>query len=125
MHLVTEKGDTVFFHSLLIRGSGRIRGLGFWKAVFCHYASASYHYIDVKGNSQEGIKKEMRNAVEKFSLTADGTNLKNIWKFRPQHVKGGECPEALQGSGLWFSRHLCCASLRPFTAQEARRGGQL
>ncbi|XP_030423131.1 phytanoyl-CoA dioxygenase, peroxisomal-like isoform X2 [Gopherus evgoodei] len=59
VHLVMEKGDTVFFHPLLIHGSGMNRTQGFRKAISCHYASADCHYIEVKGTSQENIEKEV------------------------------------------------------------------
>lgn len=39
VHLVMEKGDTVFFHPLLIHGSGRNRTQGFRK-VCVHVAAA-------------------------------------------------------------------------------------
>ncbi|XP_047377262.1 phytanoyl-CoA dioxygenase, peroxisomal-like [Sciurus carolinensis] len=58
-HLVMEKGDTVFFHPLLIHGSGRNHTQGFRKAISCHFATADCHYIDVNGNSQENIEKEV------------------------------------------------------------------
>ncbi|XP_005398155.2 PREDICTED: phytanoyl-CoA dioxygenase, peroxisomal [Chinchilla lanigera] len=87
VHLVMEKGDTVFFHPLLVHGSGRNRTQGFRKAISCHYASANCHYIDVKGTTQEGIEKEVLKVADKFGLTED-VSLKDIWKFRARLVKG-------------------------------------
>uniref|UniRef100_A0A9L0RE68 Phytanoyl-CoA dioxygenase, peroxisomal n=1 Tax=Equus caballus TaxID=9796 RepID=A0A9L0RE68_HORSE len=76
VHLVMEKGDTVFFHPLLIHGSGRNKTQGFRKAISCHFASANCHYIDVKGTSQENIEKEVvRFANELFKVKQD-INLK-------------------------------------------------
>lgn len=40
VHLEMEKGDTVFFHPLLIHGSGANRTNGFRKAISCHYAAS-------------------------------------------------------------------------------------
>uniref|UniRef100_A0A9L0S9G9 Phytanoyl-CoA dioxygenase, peroxisomal n=1 Tax=Equus caballus TaxID=9796 RepID=A0A9L0S9G9_HORSE len=88
VHLVMEKGDTVFFHPLLIHGSGRNKTQGFRKAISCHFASANCHYIDVKGTSQENIEKEVvRFANELFKVKQD-INLKDVWRFRARLVKG-------------------------------------
>ncbi|XP_068962520.1 phytanoyl-CoA dioxygenase, peroxisomal-like [Petaurus breviceps papuanus] len=86
-HLVMEKGDTVFFHPLLIHGSGRNRTEGFRKAISCHYASSNCYYTDVKGTSQENIEKELRDIVErKYGVT--DLELKDLWSFRARVVKG-------------------------------------
>jgi phytanoyl-CoA hydroxylase len=39
VHLEMEPGDTVFFHPLLLHGSGRNRTAGFRRAISAHYAS--------------------------------------------------------------------------------------
>jgi len=39
VHIEMEPGDTVFFHPLLIHGSGRNRSNGFRRAISAHYAS--------------------------------------------------------------------------------------
>ncbi|MDJ0788901.1 MAG: phytanoyl-CoA dioxygenase family protein [Myxococcota bacterium] len=39
VHLEMEPGDTVFFHPILIHGSGRNRTQGFRRAISAHYAS--------------------------------------------------------------------------------------
>merc|ERR1711863_171873 len=57
LKLCMNKGDTVFFHPLLIHGSGTNNTNRFRKAISCHYASANCHYIDVRGTSQENIAK--------------------------------------------------------------------
>ena len=55
-----EKGDTVFFHPLLIHGSGTNLSGRFRKAISCHYSTSDCHYIDVTGTTQENIAKEVR-----------------------------------------------------------------
>ena len=45
-HLEMEPGDTVFFHPLLLHGSGRNRSAGFRRAISAHYASASCRFLD-------------------------------------------------------------------------------
>uniref|UniRef100_A0A2I3LPW3 Phytanoyl-CoA dioxygenase, peroxisomal n=1 Tax=Papio anubis TaxID=9555 RepID=A0A2I3LPW3_PAPAN len=76
VHLVMEKGDTVFFHPLLIHGSGQNKTQGFRKAISCHFASADCHYIDVKGTSQENIEKEVVGIANKFWGDENSMNLK-------------------------------------------------
>ncbi|XP_032099928.1 phytanoyl-CoA dioxygenase, peroxisomal isoform X2 [Sapajus apella] len=88
VHLVMEKGDTVFFHPLLIHGSGRNKTQGFRKAISCHFASADCHYISVKGTSQENIEKEVGGLANKLYGIANTVDLKDIWMFRARLVKG-------------------------------------
>jgi len=44
-HLEMEPGDTVFFHPLLVHGSGRNRTSGFRRAISTHYASAHCRFL--------------------------------------------------------------------------------
>nr|XP_042134716.1 phytanoyl-CoA dioxygenase, peroxisomal [Peromyscus maniculatus bairdii] len=88
VHLVMEKGDTVFFHPLLIHGSGRNKTQGFRKAISCHYASSDCHYINVKGTSQENIEREVQELAEKRHGLESNIELKDIWMFRGRSVKG-------------------------------------
>ncbi|XP_046288477.1 phytanoyl-CoA dioxygenase, peroxisomal isoform X1 [Marmota monax] len=88
VHLVMEKGDTVFFHPLLIHGSGRNQTQGFRKSISCHFASANCHYIDVKGTVQENIEKEFLGKADRLYGTESGLNFKDIWMFRGRLVKG-------------------------------------
>ncbi|XP_075455622.1 phytanoyl-CoA dioxygenase, peroxisomal-like [Ascaphus truei] len=88
VHLSMEKGDTVFFHPLLIHGSGMNKTAGFRKAISCHYASSDCNYIDVKGTSQENVEKE----VAEIALRRYGVNseifLKDVWMIRGRLVHG-------------------------------------
>ena len=45
VHLVMEPGDTVFFHPVLIHGSGHNRTDGFRRAISAHYASAACRFL--------------------------------------------------------------------------------
>ena len=45
VHLEMEPGDTVFFHPILLHGSGQNRSSGFRRAISAHYASASCRYL--------------------------------------------------------------------------------
>ncbi|CAM5083557.1 unnamed protein product [Natator depressus] len=88
VHLVMEKGDTVFFHPLLIHGSGMNRTQGFRKAISCHYASAGCHYIEVKGTSQENIEKEVVEIAQRKYGVSTPITLKDTWMVRGRLVKG-------------------------------------
>jgi phytanoyl-CoA hydroxylase len=45
VHLEMETGDTVFFHPILLHGSGRNRTPGFRRAISAHYASARCTFL--------------------------------------------------------------------------------
>jgi len=84
-----EKGDTVFFHPILIHGSGINRTNGFRKAISCHYSSADMEYIDIKGTSQEGIAKEVEEMAKRRGMELD---FQSIWKFRSRLCRGQDPP---------------------------------
>uniref|UniRef100_A0A8D8W6G7 phytanoyl-CoA dioxygenase n=1 Tax=Cacopsylla melanoneura TaxID=428564 RepID=A0A8D8W6G7_9HEMI len=88
LNLCMEKGDTVFFHPLLIHGSGMNRTKGFRKAISCHYAAAECHYIDVRGTTQDNIANE----IEQIALKKFGVELKfeEIWDAKSRLVRGIE-----------------------------------
>ncbi|KAM4569428.1 phytanoyl-CoA dioxygenase, peroxisomal [Odontesthes bonariensis] len=87
MYVEMEKGDTIFFHPLLIHGSGMNQTQGFRKAISCHYASSDCYYIDVKGTTQENIENEVKEIAErKFGV--DGIAFKDTWAIRGRLVQG-------------------------------------
>lgn len=88
VHVVMEKGDTVFFHPLLIHGSGRNRTQGFRKAISCHYGGSECEYIDVRGTSQENIAREVMEIAEKQHRIQGALDFKDTWMFRSRLVKG-------------------------------------
>ncbi|GBL80514.1 Phytanoyl-CoA dioxygenase, peroxisomal [Araneus ventricosus] len=88
VHLEMEPGDTVFFHPLLIHGSGANRTDGFRKAISCHYASADCYYIDVTGTTQENMAQEVLDVVKKKGVFLD--DIKYVWQLRGRLVRGIE-----------------------------------
>ncbi|XP_069084849.1 phytanoyl-CoA dioxygenase, peroxisomal-like [Pleurodeles waltl] len=88
VHLIMEKGDTVFFHPLLIHGSGMNRTSGFRKAISCHYASSNCEYIDVKGTTQENIEKEIAEIAVKRIGPGIELSFKDVWQLRARLVQG-------------------------------------
>ncbi|KAJ3611936.1 hypothetical protein NHX12_020216 [Muraenolepis orangiensis] len=87
-HLEMEKGDTVFFHPLLIHGSGMNQTSGFRKAISCHYASAHCYYIDVKDTTQENIENEVKQTAMRKYGVSDGLSFQDICAIRGRLVKG-------------------------------------
>ncbi|XP_023278795.1 phytanoyl-CoA dioxygenase, peroxisomal [Seriola lalandi dorsalis] len=88
VHLEMEKGDTVFFHPLLIHGSGMNQTQGFRKAISCHYASADCYYIDVKGTTQENIEKEVKEIAARKYAVGDEITFQDTWAVRGRLVQG-------------------------------------
>lgn len=89
VHLEMEAGDTVFFHPLLIHGSGANRTKGYRKAISCHYASSECEYIDVSGTTQENIAQEvLEMARKKFGVEVDDYRV--VWQFRSRLVRGNK-----------------------------------
>lgn len=87
--LEMEEGDTVFFHPLLIHGSGANKTNGFRKAISCHYASSNCDYIDVEGTVQENIAKEVLEiAARRSGGELTGIKYHDIWRFRARLVNG-------------------------------------
>ena len=67
VYLEMDAGDTVFFHPLLIHGSGSNLTNGYRKAISCHFSTCDSYYIDVDGTTQEHVKDEvMRLARRKY-----------------------------------------------------------
>uniref|UniRef100_A0A3Q3WFE8 Phytanoyl-CoA dioxygenase, peroxisomal n=1 Tax=Mola mola TaxID=94237 RepID=A0A3Q3WFE8_MOLML len=87
VHLEMEKGDTVFFHPLLIHGSGMNQTQGFRKAISCHYASADCYYIDVNGTTQENIANEVKEITMR-KYAGQEISFQDSWAFRGRLVKG-------------------------------------
>nr|XP_022298422.1 phytanoyl-CoA dioxygenase, peroxisomal-like [Crassostrea virginica] len=90
VHLPMETGDTVFFHPLLIHGSGMNKTKGFRKSISCHYASAEIEFIDVKGSIQEQMEKETRDMARKKilarGLNPESLKLKDLWMAKGRDV---------------------------------------
>ncbi|OTF76238.1 hypothetical protein BLA29_014875 [Euroglyphus maynei] len=74
-----ERGDCLFFHPLLIHGSGMNRTNGFRKAISCHYASSTdCHYIEIKGTIQEKLAKEILDVYDRRARAVLGDDAGHI-----------------------------------------------
>jgi len=98
VNVVMEKGDTVFFHPILLHGSGPNKTKGFRKAISCHYADSNCYFIDVRGTSQENIAREIEELAQKKG--ASSVNYVDIWKYKSRLVRG--TPGNFQNYGSHF-----------------------
>lgn len=85
MFVRMEKGDTVFFHPLILHGSGPNKTTGFRKAISCHYAANDCEFIDVKGTDQEYIAKEIEERAQRMG---GAMKFQEIWKAKSRLVRG-------------------------------------
>ena len=97
--LLMKKGDIVFFHPLLIHGSGVNKSNGYRKSMCCHFASSECKYFDVKGTVQETVAKDimsyMDKKMKKDQSFAFVTDYNAIWKFKSALVNGKEFEDCL------------------------------
>jgi len=87
VHLTMEAGDTVFFHPILIHGSGANKTRGYRKAISCHYCSSDCYHIDPKGTSHQEIAAEVEAVTSNRGLQL---SYNDIWRFRSRLVRGRE-----------------------------------
>jgi len=84
-NLIMEPGDTVFFHPLLIHGSGRNLSSRYRKAISCHYASADVHFEDLDGTTQAEMAKEIEEMAMKKGIKI---TFNDIWRLKSRLVSG-------------------------------------
>ncbi|KAK7580099.1 hypothetical protein V9T40_000728 [Parthenolecanium corni] len=82
-----EKGDTVFFHPLLLHGSGPNLTKGFRKAISFHFAASECEYIDVKGTIQDNIRQEVEEIARRRGAELDFCT---IWRAKSRLARGIE-----------------------------------
>jgi len=87
LHVEMEPGDTLFFHPLLIHGSGRNLSRRYRKAISCHYASTRCHFAELSGSIQEDVAREIEHIAKKKGLDVPYTE---IWKLKSRHLMGKE-----------------------------------
>lgn len=89
-----KKGDIVFFHPLLIHGSGINKSNGYRKSMCCHFAAAECQYIPIEGTVQEKVAKDIMGYVyKKMGNFIEVPNYHAIWRFKSALVAG----EAIEG----------------------------
>jgi len=86
VNLIMEKGDTVFFHPILLHGSGPNLTKGFRKAISAHYADSNCYFIDVRGTLQEHIAQEVEEMARRKGFPE--AKFETIWKYKSRMVTG-------------------------------------
>jgi hypothetical protein len=94
----------VFFHPILLHGSGKNKTEAFRKSISCHYAAGSCTFIDVFGTSQERNLHEILDTANiRLRKTNPGVDLHKqlsqaqkldlyhtIWQGKSQQLEGAE-----------------------------------
>lgn len=88
VHLDMSPGDTVFFHPLLVHGSGPNLTKAHRRSISCHYANGECYYIDVSNTVQAQVAEEIMTTAKKLGFN-DAT-VQEIFKNRSKRVKGTE-----------------------------------
>jgi len=88
-NLIMEPGDTVFFHPLLIHGSGRNLSARYRKAISCHYASSEIHFEELDGTTQEEMAKEIEEMALRRGIRL---TFNDIWRLKSRLVAGKDTP---------------------------------
>lgn len=89
IYLKMEPGDVVFFHPLVIHGSGANMSQEYRKSMCCHFASAHCKYIDIKGTIHEELADEiMGYARKKFFGNDSDFKFQDLWRFKSRLVEG-------------------------------------
>jgi len=86
MNLEMQPGDTVFFHPLLVHGSGVNRSQRTRRAISCHYSTADYTMVD-DDPRQDTIRNEILEFAKKKYPNVDVTYA-DIWRFKSSLVRG-------------------------------------
>ena len=77
----------LFFHPLLIHGSGRNLSAGYRKAISCHYASTHCGYTEMAGTLQEDIAKEIEAMAKRKGVEV---SFNDVWRFKSRLIQGKE-----------------------------------
>jgi phytanoyl-CoA hydroxylase len=85
-----EEGDTVFFHPLLIHGSGANRTKGYRKCILCHYSAAECHYAADADMAAEKTGKEFVDFFKRRTKTNADVTYKDVWKNKSRLACGVE-----------------------------------
>ncbi|XP_057659407.1 phytanoyl-CoA dioxygenase, peroxisomal-like isoform X2 [Diorhabda carinulata] len=83
--VILEKGDTVFFHPLILHGSGPNMTKNFRRAISVHFADSNCQFINVAGTVQENIKKEVEDILRHRGIEL---SFEDGWKMKSKLIKG-------------------------------------
>ncbi|XP_017791747.1 PREDICTED: phytanoyl-CoA dioxygenase, peroxisomal-like [Habropoda laboriosa] len=87
IYLEMEPGDTVFFHPLLIHGSGVNKTRRTRRSISCHYSATECQYVDVSKSVQNRIEDEILEYVRKRYPGID-ISYQDVWRIKSSLVRG-------------------------------------
>lgn len=76
--LEMEPGDTVFFHPLLVHGSGRNRSSGFRRAISAHYAATECHSVPFVNEDQRRMFAELGRGMLASAVKSTGAKAASL-----------------------------------------------
>ncbi|XP_043488294.1 phytanoyl-CoA dioxygenase, peroxisomal-like [Polistes fuscatus] len=87
IYVPMQPGDTIFFHPLLIHGSGVNQSTRTRKAITCHYAGSDCYYVKAENEAEKLIQDEILDFVRK---RYPGTDLSyaEVWSLKASLVRG-------------------------------------
>ncbi|XP_072946498.1 probable phytanoyl-CoA dioxygenase isoform X1 [Epargyreus clarus] len=85
VHLEMGPGDTVFFHPLLVHGSGANISKNYRKCISAHYAHTKCDCVDVHGTVQDIIAKEVEGEIKRRGVSLD---FADYWRLKSKEVRG-------------------------------------
>lgn len=86
-HLEMQPGDTVFFHPLLIHGSGVNRSNRTRRAISCHYAATECTCTNDLDPTQKRINDEILQYLAKKHPNIE-IKYSDLWRFKSYLVRG-------------------------------------
>lgn len=86
VNLEMQPGDTVFFHPLLVHGSGINKSQRTRRAISCHYAAADCNIVD-DDPIQDTIRNEILELVKK-RYPGIKMSYVDVWRFKSSLVRG-------------------------------------
>lgn len=90
VHLEMAPGDCVFFHPMLVHGSGRNTTKGFRKAISAHFASGTLcRFTDVP----QSLISEMFAKQPDIPASFHQPILRNHWRLKSRQIVGQPQPE--------------------------------
>jgi len=92
-----EQGDCVFFHPLLIHGSGRNSSGRFRKAISCHFASGDLTHFALEEAQKSLLEESLTNALKNANMTCKDMSEEfkfklycYFWKLKSRQISGEE-----------------------------------
>jgi phytanoyl-CoA hydroxylase len=91
-------GDTIFFHPLLIHGSGPNLSPNFRKAMSCHYAASDVSLVDVSQTAQKELTEEVEKLFQKHRGFAAAYT--DLFRIKSRYICGRKS-QAIEHTTAW------------------------